>query len=158
MSIRALLLVITSALPLAAFASTRSPTATVVRERAVGFPMTCQISLQNQTSLYGAVAYVGVYRSLGPASSGLTPGQCAFEDRAIRPDELRPLCFPGTITSITFRGTYIVDASQSPTTFGGPGAAVLRAVVAGPTKLVNVMVHAGMMGGVSCWIVDKFGV
>jgi hypothetical protein len=55
------------------------PLAASAPARAASFPFTCQIGTMNGVLINGNAVVLNFTKSNGPASSGLQPGQCAFE-------------------------------------------------------------------------------
>jgi len=113
----------------------------------VSWPMTCQIVgngvLVEVPPPPGSVDtdVVNFSVSKGPASSGLKPGQCAFEDRAVKASEPSSLCFA--------QGMVVQ----------GPEAALVKTATKGPTTQMKFMVHrASILFAGGCWWIDHFGV
>ena len=119
------------------------------------YPMTCRIGSMNAAVVAPGenLADVSFERSNGPASSGLQPGQCAFEDRAVRASEPSSLCFQAAIFWIKFNGAIATPS------FTGPGAALLTSAVSGPTKLMTFSVHSWNIPNLTgtCFQIDTFG-
>jgi hypothetical protein len=119
--------------------------------------MTCRIGQMNNACMAcntgpgASPAGVTFSHSTGPASSGLQPGECAFEDRAVRASEPYVLCFAASIQSMQFNGSVI-----SGVFFNGPGTAILNHVANGPTEVMHFMVHQGA-SPFPCMIIDRYG-
>jgi hypothetical protein len=92
--------------------------------QAQSYPFTCNIGANTMRSLninFLPATGIAFTRSAGPAAAGLTPGECAFADRAVRASEPTFLCFQATINTLVHQnGTTLIE-------FGGPGAAVAQA-------------------------------
>lgn len=63
-----------------------------------GYPLTCRSGNMAWTYQQGSFL-VSIHKSVGPASSGLKNGQCAWTNRAINQKEIN-LCFSATITAM----------------------------------------------------------
>jgi hypothetical protein len=74
---------------------------------AQSYPLTCQIGTMNQVLMDIVDGWGGIYftKSTRPASSGLSPGQCGWNDRGMLTSEPALLCFQGIgISNITLKG------------------------------------------------------
>jgi hypothetical protein len=140
---------------------------------AKSWALTCLIGPQEYegatVGLKGSTASVSISSSGHPVSAGLDTGNCAFKDRALKyPQEPSFLCFDGSsIRAVGFVPSEASTGTKSrsstyPITlatglrFDGSGAEVLSSALNGPNQRYTFMVHSGHMGGISCFIVDKF--
>ena len=155
----ALLLAVLVAVPLAASAQTlpspirvRSlpsspPNATV--------PFTCNMSAGSNvlTVVSGGVDQIAFSVSKGPAADGLSPGQCAFEDRAIRSSEPTTLCFSGAQQgSMKYKGTTVTQGGFNTTSAGKLAQFLVFGV---SPQIMNFTVQN--LGG-SCFNIVSYGV
>jgi hypothetical protein len=121
---------------------------------AANYPLTCKLGQLNDVYFNQIGIVITIQPSAGPASSGLQPGQCAFEDRGIRASEPKALCLPGAaVTAMDFQGGKMNAFGSS---FSGPGAAVIHTAIFGPTSIANFTVHNRSDN--QCFVVDTVGV
>jgi hypothetical protein len=128
------------------------PIAVHAPANAAGFPMTCDIDNTLLTFVQGNSVTMLFRVSVGPAASGLQPGQCAFEDRAVRASEPHALCFSANVTSLSFTGASLATGGAL---FGGPGAKIVKAAMYGPPLLITYVVRNTTSGGQSCFVIDS---
>ena len=90
------------------------PLSTTAPAHAQSYPLTCQIGTMNPTWVLIKDGSAGVefQKAKGPASSGLQPGQCAWNDRAMSASEPNCSEFIGTpLTEIHFSGTSLYSGT-----------------------------------------------
>ena len=121
------------------------------------YPLTCLIGPANEVivSFDGSDSAVRFHASNGPASSGLQPGQCAFNDRAVTWTQT-VMCFKGRAVRQIFINGTTVDVGHS-IFESSPRGMLMRQAMYGPTKLMNFRVHWGGNNR-ACLVIDKFGV
>jgi hypothetical protein len=125
----------------------------------LNYSLTCQIGKTNAVDLAtngsGSVV-ITINKSPTPASSGVQPGACAWQDRGMRPAEPSALCF----TNAGIGGISLVNGAMTAylPTASGPATILTTRALAGPTTLFIVSAHSGTMLGTPCFVVDQFGV
>jgi hypothetical protein len=122
-------------------------------DAATSYPLTCQIGAANSLMDLNGFFVVTFEPSIGPASRGLQPGQCAWADRAVSSSEPHLLALQATLTNVILKGGTVTSQSL---TFSGPGAALAMAAASGTPKLMTFMVHAspGLFANLT---IDSYG-
>jgi hypothetical protein len=161
----ALLLAVLVGVPLAASAATTLPGPIQVRSLPTSpptaappgatVPFTCDMSAGSNvlTVVSGGVDQITFSVSKGPAADGLSPGQCAFEDRAIRSSEPTALCFSGAQeASMKYKGTTVTQGGFNTTSAGKLAQFLVFGV---SPQIMNFTVQN--LGG-SCFNIVSYGV
>ena len=123
-------------------------------EAAHPYPMTCNLggATNALTIISGGIDKIAFSVSKGPAAAGLAPGQCAFDDRAVRSTEPTSLCFTGAQeTNMTYKGLAVTSGGFNTT----PGGKLAQALIFGGSSQFWTF---SVMNTTTCFSIVSFGV